>query len=457
MPGRSSLRILLIIRHELFLRLIEPWIRTLVERGDALEIGITCVTDATKMDEAARRSIIGDAQIGRAPLSKSLTARATLFVRLLQDYLRYFDPIYDDCDALRRRAAAPIPGFFRILFSVLGAQRDGPRWRLISALRWVDKMLPCDPAVKDFLAQRTYDVLLVTPLVDPTSGECEYLKCAIERGDKTALIVASWDNLTNKGLIQFTPDKIFVWNPLVAKEAEELHRILSDKLVVTGAPVFDPWFVMQPSTSREEFCAKLGLDPSKPILLYLCSSKFVAPDEVASIRSWIAKIRSHPDAAINQANVLIRPHPGNPQAWDQLEARDQVVVWPLHGEQVVDAESRSRYFNSLHHCAVVVAINTSAMIEAAIVGRPVLMLSDTRSHLTQEGTLHFRHLLKGGLLHPVTSDAEHFRRLGEFLSGKDAGKGERERFVLDFVRPLGRAVEPASAGVQALDTLCARD
>lgn len=456
MSAKSPLRVLIIVRHQLFLRLIEPWVRTLIERGDVLEIGITTISADTVMDKAAILSAIGDTQISQAPLSKGGLARFVLALRLLQDYLRYLDPIYDECEALRNRAAAPIPWLIRAALKVLGARLNGPRWFFISLLRLLDRLLPCDPLVQDFLARRSFDVLLVTPLVDPTSGECEYLKCAIWRGDKTALIVASWDNLTNKGLIQFAPDRIFVWNQLVAEEVERLHRLPRDKVVVTGASVFDPWFVMKPHTSREDFCAGLGLDTSKAIILYLCSSKFIAADEVESIKSWLKKVRNHPDPVIRQANVLVRPHPGNPQQWCDLQALANVVVWPPHGEQVVDIETRSRYFDSLHHCAVVVAINTSGMLESAIVGKPVLMLSDGRSHLTQEGTLHFRHLLNGGLVHRVTSEADHFEQLGAFLNGQDRGKAQRDRFILEFVRPLGLDVKPASVGLRSLDALCDR-
>lgn len=456
MANRTPLRVLLILRHQLFLRLIEPWVQALIERGDTVEIGITTETDDTVMDKSALLSIIGNAPISRVPLGKGTLARFVLSLRLFQDYLRYLDPIYDDCEALRRRAAAPIPRVVRVVVRLLGARLHGPRWFFIAMLRRLDRVLPSDPLVKDFLAKKAYDVLLVTPLVDPTSGECEYLKCAIKRGDKTALIVASWDNLTNKGLIQFVPDRIFVWNRLVAEEARRLHHIAVDKVVVTGAPVFDPWFVMKPRTSREDFCMSLGLDSSKATILYLCSSKFIAADEIESIKDWLEKVRSHSNPSIRDANVFIRPHPGNPQAWGHLQNLERVVVWPLAGEQVVDAETRSRYFDSLHHCAVVVAINTSGMLEAAIVGRPVLMLSDARSHLTQEGTLHFRHLLSGGLVHSVTSETDHFEQLGVFLSGQDHGKVNRDRFIHEFVRPLGRDVKPASVGLSVLDALCNR-
>jgi len=171
MSAKSPLRVLIIVRHQLFLRLIEPWVRTLIERGDVLEIGITTISADTVLDKAAILSAIGDTQISQAPLSKGGLARFVLALRLLQDYLRYLDPIYDECEALRNRAAAPIPWLIRAALKVLGARLNCPRWFFISLLRLLDRLLPCDPLVQDFLARRSFDVLLVTPLVDPTSGE----------------------------------------------------------------------------------------------------------------------------------------------------------------------------------------------------------------------------------------------------------------------------------------------
>lgn len=75
--------------------------------------------------------------------------------------------------------------------------------------------------------------------------------------------------------------------------------------------------------------------------------------------------------------------------------------------------------------------------ESAIVGKPLLLLSDGRSHLTQEGTLHFRHLLIEGLVHRVTSEAE--RSLHSRIRASS-----------------GLDVKPASVGLRALDALCDR-
>jgi hypothetical protein len=102
---------------------------------------------------------------------------------------------------------------------------------------------------------------------------------------------------------------------------------------------------------------------------------------------------------------------------------------------VVDEESRADFFHSLAHSAAVVGVNTSAMIEAAIVGKGVYTVLDPQFRHTQEGTLHFRHLLRenGGVLHVARGLDEHVRQLAGGLSAEL----RLEPFVESFVRPRG--------------------
>jgi hypothetical protein len=99
-----------------------------------------------------------------------------------------------------------------------------------------------------------------------------------------------------------------------------MHDADPDRVVLTGAMVYDQWFARRASTARDEFCARVGLDPARPILLYLCSSPFIAPDEVVFIEQWIGAIRSAPDARVRTAGILIRPHPENRQPWHRFDA-----------------------------------------------------------------------------------------------------------------------------------------
>jgi hypothetical protein len=104
-------------------------------------------------------------------------------------------------------------------------------------------------------------------------------------------------------------------------------------------------------------------------------------------------------------------------------------------------------WDTVYHSAAVVGLNTSAEIEAAIVGRPVYTLLDPQAE-GQKGTLHFHYLLReqGGHVYFSDTFEAHCAQLSDAL----AGRYDREAlasFLRTFVRPNGidRPVSPLVA------------
>ena len=255
--------------------------------------------------------------------------------RYTVDYVRYLTPEYDGVNSLKERARGKAPPLMRWFVELpIFRSRAGNRF-LTSALLAVERAIPIDRAVFSLVKRERPDVLLVTPLVDIGSDQVDYVKAARRLGIRSALPVLSWDNLTNKGLIRVQPDEVYVWNEAQKAEAVSMHGADPDHVIVTGAMVYDQWFARRPSSTRDEFCARVGLDPARPILLYLCSSPFIAPDEVVFIEQWIAAIRAAPDARVRTAGILIRPHPENRQPWHRFDAMalQNVSVWPTRRRQ----------------------------------------------------------------------------------------------------------------------------
>jgi hypothetical protein len=178
------------------------------------------------------------------------------------------------------------------------------------AIRACDRAVPRDPVIDAFVREHHPDLVLVTPLVEPGSPQSEYLRSARALGAATGLCVYSWDNLTNKGLIHEPLDLVAVWNEAMKAEAVTLHHVPPERVVVTGAAPYDHWFTWQPRMTRDEFCARVGLDAARPYLLYLCSSKFIAPNELPFVRRWIQDNRDA-SSTLRDVGVLIRPHPQN--------------------------------------------------------------------------------------------------------------------------------------------------
>ena len=367
-------------------------------------------------------------------------------LRLARDYVRFLRPEYGHAAKLAARAGQYAPPGMAAAIDRRPWLRK--QWRLVTrGLEIAEQVVPSERYFELSLIAEGADLVLITPLVDFGSYQTDYVKAAHRVGLPVAFLPFSWDNLTNRGLIRVPPDRVLVWNDHQKHEAVAMHGVPADRVVVVGAPRFDEFFAMRPQATREEFCAAEGLDPSRPLLLYLCSSKFVAPQEVGFVREWIRAVRGAEDPRLREAAILVRPHPANDEPWKGagLDGVEQAAVWRGQGRM----QSDQALFDSLYHSAAVVGLNTSAIIEASIVGRPVFTVQDAEFAGGQEQTLHFHYLLaaNGGPLEAAASLDVHVAQLAAGLANPAAGVERARRFVSSFVRPRGvdKAVAPLMA------------
>jgi hypothetical protein len=245
-------------------------------------------------------------------------------------------------------------------------------------------------------------------------------------------------------MVRVEPDAIMVWNEIQKREAVDLHGVPASKVVVTGAQLFDEWFERQPTTSREEFCRQVGLPADRPFLLYLCSSPLIAGREVPFVGFWIDQIRDGNCEQLREVGVLIRPHPQNAEQWldADFSSRQNVAIWPRRIANRLDPLDKAIFFDSIYHSAAVVGINTSALIEAAIIGRSVFTVLAPEFRETQDDMLQFRYLRhhSHGLLNVATTFDEHLGQLTEAVVGRRRPSKKEQRFLESFVRPHGLAV-----------------
>jgi hypothetical protein len=398
-------------------------------------------------------------------------------VRRLSDVARYAHPRYEPAPVLRERMATKTLHHLRrsYEFEPIGrrlALRVAQRLastadaevseRAIHSLARLEQAIPASRRIDRYIRDRAPDVVLVAGVLKQTS-QVDFLKSARRLRIPAGILVASWDNLTNKGLLKFAPERVFVWNERQRSEAIELHGILADRVVATGAQLFDEWFDRRPSTRQDEFARKIGLD-SAPYVVYLGSSSFITErgGEVEFVLRWIEALRSSGDERLRRLGVVIRPHPGVPRRWRHANLADfhNAVVWPHQGSLPISTEARDDFFDTIAHSAAVVGINTTAMIEAAVIGKSVLTI--LAPEFAQEDTLHFHYLLEenGGFLHVASSLAEHAAQLARVLDEGTEGAEQRRRFVESFVRPhgLGRPATPILAdAVEELASLPVSD
>ena len=270
------------------------------------------------------------------------------------DYLRYLGPEFEDAAKLRVRAERNAPAFVLSILKRPGMNTPRGRALLGRMFATLDRAVPHHPEIEKFVRSCAPDLVLVTPLVEPGSPQSEYVRAARALGIRTGLCVYSWDNLTNKGLIHEPLDVVTVWNDAMKHEAITLHGVPSERIEVTGAAAYDHWFEWQPRESRAEFCGRIGVSADRPFILYVCSSRFIAPQEVDFIRRWVTELRASSETLRN-VGVLVRPHPQHFKPWKikPLSDLERLTVWPGEGANPLDERSRAEYHDSIYHSAAV--------------------------------------------------------------------------------------------------------
>jgi hypothetical protein len=364
-------------------------------------------------------------------------------LRACRDYLRHFDPAFRDARALRERFKEQgVPTLFTV-FTALPLVRSHFGLRLLRRfLAACEMAIPVSQSARDEILDVMPDVVLVSRLVDYDSIQVDYVRAAQYLGIPVGFAVASWDNLTNKGLIKVRPDFVTVWNDCQKREAVELHGVPEDRVFVTGAQIFDCWFDRRASSDRTTFCRQFGFEPQAPLITYLCSSRQIADDEVGIVRRWLRAVRRHEDPLVRNVSVIVRPHPKHADQWNGVDLHEfgAAEIWPRGGELPVTEQQRNDFFDTLYHSAAIVGLNTSAQIEAAIVGRPILVLIDPDAPAAREGTLetlHFRYLSdpEHGVVEVAQTTEEHMAQLSDALRHARMERGRK--FVEEFVRPRG--------------------
>ena len=374
-------------------------------------------------------------------------------------YLRFLKPEYRGTPGLlaRARSRAPRPAVH--LGEWLGTHST-LRQMLVRAIDVLEQSTRSAAALHQYLRDQRPDVVVMTPLVVLKTAQLDLARAAMELGVRNVFAVASWDHLSSKTELTFSPQRAFVWNEIQKKEVVQWHGLTADDVVVTGSQLFDEWFARTPSTTRADFCARIGLRADRPIVLYVCSSLLEgSTPEAPFVIRWAQHLRASKHALLRECGILVRPHFRRRREWRDvsLDGLASTACWPLEGDAPADAEAKADYFDSLYHADVIVGLNTSAMIEGAIVGRPVHTVLLPEFTESQEGTIHFHYLLNDthGVLRASRSLDEHADDLAATLEGRGADTDRSARFVRTFVRPAGLEIPATARFVDELERLVA--
>lgn len=377
-------------------------------------------------------------------------------IHVILSYRRYLR-VENQSDYYRDRMTVYIPWYltpfisWRISWPIVRSDFFG------RFLKFLERRIPYAPSVMEEIKKFNPEAIIVAPPnMSGTSVDSEYIRVAKHLKIPVAVPVISWDYLGTKGFIATHPDLLLVWNETQVKDAMEHHEIERNTIKIIGAPVFDNWFShLKPLLSKEEFCAKYGLNPKWPIITYIGSSRNMAKDESWIIDLMLESFANHPDLRVKNTQVIIRPHPHNYKIYQRLKQEFKpVFILPEHGTLPNTDSNLHFFYDTLNVSDLAIqGVNTSGVIDAMIAGVPTVTFLTDEYRATQVDTTHFQQLLENKVMPFLNNPEDLAPVLLSILNGKDEYKDKGVNFIKNFIRPCGLNVAAGERAVVEIEKL----
>ncbi|MGI8631742.1 MAG: CDP-glycerol glycerophosphotransferase family protein [Solirubrobacterales bacterium] len=286
---------------------------------------------------------------------------------------------------------------------------------------------------------------------------------AARRGIRTVAGVVGWDNPTSKGYRGASPDLTLAWSRRMVNELVEHHDLDPLRISVTGVPQFDMYHRPTELYSRAELFSRLGLDPERRLVVFAGRSPTTYAHNL-TVAEVLAQA-SENGLLDEEAQLVVRPHPINFRADHEFEPSHFLALADRFAHVVVDLpvvasaemscdvpESDYRKLASLLvHCDVLVNVFSTTTLEAFLVDRPVVLVSDETGSAdtdTREAPearafrldTHMEPLVKTGAAAVAHSFDQLVPAVGAALRDPQRGRAARRRIVEQECGPLdGRA------------------
>ena len=192
-------------------------------------------------------------------------------------------------------------------------------------------------------------------------------------------MIPSWDNVTTKNRMVYRYDGFLVWSEQTKTELREYYEDSRGlPLYVVGAPQFDVFFQKRFEETRESFCARHGLRPDRPIILYAIGSPNFIGGEYHGALQLAARLAR---GDLGGAQLIVRPHPAKdcgelielfkPYAprviVQQVAQKGASIQTRSHSEQQI-----TDWVNTFRHADVMVNMFSTVTVDSALFDRPVV-------------------------------------------------------------------------------------
>lgn len=208
---------------------------------------------------------------------------------------------------------------------------------------------------------------------------------ARELGIPAATFIFSWDNLSSKGRIAAPFDYYLVWSEHMRQELLRYYPdVAPERARVVGTPQFEPYAGCDLLWSREEFFARIGADPSRPLICYSGGDAGTCPEDQEHVRVLMELVRAGRIEGAPQ--VIVRPVPVDDGARYARVRRDfpeliycqpeWVHAEPGNWTRVIPTPEDVRFLANLtQHCDLNINLGSTMTLDFGIHDKPVVNIA----------------------------------------------------------------------------------
>lgn len=293
-------------------------------------------------------------------------------------------------------------------------------------------------------------------------ADISLMKHARRRGIKILAMIRGWDNLTSKGTIRFKPDHLIVYNNNVKHEAVIYGDMRPDQLTVVGMPHYDSYVNPEFYLKRDEFFQKLGLDPSKKLIVYAMGGNIAVEDPYDHAKMLNDAIER---GDIPPAQVLIRAHPKYDMTVSDTSQLKHVKFYQP-GKKIAGArgwefekEDTVILINTVRWNDVNINSGSTVSLESAMFDKPVVILGFNgykpvpwhKNVGTGLMFTHYGYILSSGGVWRVNNERELIEACRAYLQDPSIHKEGRKRLVESVAGELdGKSGERLANAISAM-------
>lgn len=242
-----------------------------------------------------------------------------------------------------------------------------------------ERRLPPMRSATRFVRDVRPDLVVSVTFIHDTD-DIEIVKAARHAGVPILGVPVSWDTLTSKGAFLVRPDALAVWGEDTRRHAVDHHGYAAEDVFVTGPPHFDIYGPTWPAEPRDRFLARHGVDPRKRVLLFAGTTVTYWADEPTQLRALSKRIDA---GELGDCVIWYRPHPRRSYAHiaeflglPGVHVDPSLLASKRAGAGFSTApEDLAHYRGLIDACDGVIAAFSTMIIEAALMGKPSLVVA----------------------------------------------------------------------------------